>query len=88
MPIRKRKTDKKNDKGKRKRRVFRKKVCKFCTDHIDHIDYKDAVRLQRYVTEKGKIISSKINGNCAKHQRYLADAIKRARQIALLPYTV
>ncbi len=74
-------------KGKRKKKVFRKKVCKLCADRIVHIDYKDASRLQRYVTEKGKIISSKINGNCAKCQRRLATAIKRARQIALLPYS-
>ena len=79
---------KKSDKGKdkRKKRVFRIKVCKFCVDNIEYIDYKDVQRLQRYVTEKGKMISSKLSGNCGRHQRHVALAIKRARQIALLPY--
>jgi small subunit ribosomal protein S18 len=82
MPIARRKIVK-----KKKKRVFRKKVCKFCVDRMDTMDYKDAVRLSRYVTEKGKIISRKVNGNCTKHQRYLDKAIKRARAIALLPYS-
>lgn len=73
---------------RRKKKVFRKKVCKFCVDKVNNIDYKEYQRLGRFLTEKGKIISRKINGNCNKHQRYLTQAVKRARQIALLPYTV
>ncbi|HIT85979.1 MAG TPA: 30S ribosomal protein S18 [Candidatus Ornithomonoglobus intestinigallinarum] len=64
----------------------KKKVCLFCVDKIDHIDYKDTAKLRRYVSERGKIIPRRINGNCAKHQRQLTTAIKRARQVALLPF--
>ena len=70
----------------KKKKVFRKKVCKFCTDKIFIIDYKDTPRLQRFLTEKGKIISRKINGCCSMCQRQLTEAIKVAREIALLPY--
>ena len=62
-------------------------MCAFCTEKIEHIDYKDIDRLTKYITERGKILPRRINGNCAKHQRELTRAIKRARQIALLPYT-
>ena len=65
---------------------FRKKFCKFCKDKVDQIDYKDVARLRRFITEKGKIMPSRITGNCAGHQRMIAAAIKRARYIALLPY--
>ncbi|MDO4549490.1 MAG: 30S ribosomal protein S18 [Clostridia bacterium] len=65
----------------------RRKVCMFCMDKIQHIDYKDLVRLRRQVNERGKIIPRRMNGTCAKHQRQLATAIKRARSIALMPYT-
>ncbi|NLW21767.1 MAG: 30S ribosomal protein S18 [Tissierellia bacterium] len=65
----------------------RKRVCSFCTDKVEHIDYKDVSTLKKYVTERGKIIPRRISGNCAKHQRELTKAIKRARQIALMPYT-
>ena len=64
----------------------KKKVCMFCVDKIDHIDYKDTAKLRRYVTERGKIIPRRISGNCAKHQRQLTTAVKRARIIALLPF--
>ena len=64
---------------------FRKKVCKFCTRNIT-IDYKDADTLRRFTTERGKIIPRRITGTCAKHQRQLAVAVKRARVIALLPF--
>lgn len=64
----------------------KKKVCLFCVDKIDHIDYKDTAKLRRYVSERGKIIPRRISGNCAKHQRQLTVAIKRARTIALLPF--
>ena len=64
----------------------RKKVCSFCVDRIDHIDYKDVPRLRKYVSERAKIIPRRVTGTCAFHQRELTVAIKRARQIALLPY--
>ena len=72
-----------------KRRVVRrrKKVCVFCADKTNAgIDYKDVNKLKRYVSERGKILPRRITGNCAKHQRALTVAIKRARQMALLPY--
>ncbi|MGI6707166.1 MAG: 30S ribosomal protein S18 [Clostridia bacterium] len=65
----------------------KKKVCSFCVDKIESIDYKDISRLRRYITERGKILPRRMSGNCAKHQRQLTAAIKRARAIALLPYT-
>ncbi len=65
----------------------RKKVCSFCVDKVDHIDYKDAGQLRRFTTERGKILPRRISGNCAKHQRQVTLAIKRARNIALLPFT-
>ena len=65
----------------------RKKVCSFCVDKVELIDYKDAGKLRRYITERGKILPRRIYGNCAKHQRQVTVAIKRARNIALLPFT-
>ena len=70
-----------------KNRRPRRKVCAFCVDKIEHIDYKDAARLRRFITERGKILPRRISGNCAKHQRQVTVAIKRARNIALLPFT-
>ena len=64
----------------------KKKVCAFCVDKVEHIDYKDTAKLRRYITERGKIVPRRISGNCAKHQRQLTIAVKRARQIALLPF--
>ncbi len=64
----------------------RKKVCAFCADKIDEIDYKDTVRLRKFVSERAKILPRRISGTCAKHQRQLTTAIKRARHVALLPY--
>jgi len=75
-----------NAKKQRSRRP-RKRVCAFCVDKVDHIDYKDVFKLRKYITERGKILPRRISGNCAKHQRQLTTAIKRARHIALLPYT-
>lgn len=72
---------------RRERRVYRKKVCKFCGEKVKDIDYKDTGRLIKFVTERGKIIPSRISGNCAKHQRMLARAIKKARLAAFIPYT-
>lgn len=73
----------KRDKGRKPK----KKICAFCVDKIIDIDYKDAGKLKRYTTERGKILPRRISGNCAKHQRQLTLAIKRARNIALLPFT-
>ena len=73
----------KRDRGRKPRR----KVCSFCVDKVDHIDYKDAAKLRRFMTERGKILPRRISGNCAKHQRQVTLAIKRARNIALLPFT-
>jgi small subunit ribosomal protein S18 len=71
------------------RRGFgRKKVCRFCADRSAVIDHKDAATLKLFLTERGKIIPRRISGNCAYHQRQVATAIKRGRQLALLPYTV
>ena len=64
----------------------RKKVCAFCADKIEHIDYKDVPRLRKFVSERSKILPRRITGTCAKHQRQLTVAVKRARHIALLPY--
>ncbi|MGY3725417.1 small subunit ribosomal protein S18 [Granulicatella balaenopterae] len=65
----------------------RKKVCYFTANHIDYIDYKDVDLLKRYISEKGKILPRRVTGTCAKHQRALTVAIKRARIMGLLPFT-
>ena len=80
----KREKKKKNDKDKKK--IIRKKVCKFKPEEIETIDYKDVNRLRYFVTERGKIIPSRISGTTAKDQRHLVRQIKIARQIALLPF--
>ena len=64
----------------------RKKVCIFCADKVAFIDYKDSAKLRKFISESGKILPRRISGTCAKHQRELNTAIKRARQVALLPY--
>ena len=69
-------------------RKGRRKVCQFCVDKVEHIDYKDAAKLRKFITERGKIMPRRMSGNCAKHQRQLSEAIKRARAIALMPYSV
>ncbi len=68
------------------RRFRRRKVCRFCLDKVDIIDFKEVRLLQAYVPERGKVLPRRISGSCASHQRMLAEAIKRARNIALLPY--
>ncbi len=68
------------------RRMHRRKVCRFCIEKVDLIDFKDVKMLQNYIPERGKILPRRISGSCATHQRMLAEAIKRARNIALLPY--
>jgi len=70
------------ERGKKKRRV-----CTFCVDKIQTIDYKEVGRLRKFITERGKILPRRISGNCAHHQRQVTIAIKRARQVALLPYS-
>lgn len=65
----------------------RKKVCAFCVEKVEKIDYKDAAKLRRYTSDRAKILPRRVTGTCAYHQRELTTAIKRARQIALLPYT-
>lgn len=74
-----------NDRPVKNRRM-KKKVCMFCVDKVEKIDYKDTAKLRRYISERGKIVPRRISGNCAKHQRQLTEAIKRARHIALLPF--
>ena len=64
----------------------RRKVCQFCVDKAEYIDYKDTVKLRKYLSERSKILPRRTTGTCAEHQRQLTVAIKRARQIALLPY--
>ncbi len=66
----------------------RKRVCQFCVDKVAVVDYKETNRLTKYLTERGKILPRRISGNCAGHQREVTVAIKQARQVALLPYTM
>lgn len=68
------------------KRMGKKKVCQFCVEKAENIDYKDVAKLRKYVTEKGKMLPRRMTGVCAKHQRMLAEAIKRARIVALLPF--
>lgn len=72
--------------GRGPRRMQRRKICRFCIEKVDQIDFKDLKLLQSYTPERGKILPRRISGVCATHQRMLAAAIKRARNIALLPY--
>jgi len=77
--------------GPRPRRDYRsfnrRKVCQFCVDHVQDIDYKDLGRLRRYMSDRGKIEPRRKTGTCARHQRRLSHALKRARTLALMPYT-
>ncbi len=86
MPGKKEKGGRDNRSGGRMRRA-RRKVCNFCVDKVNSIDYKETGKLKKYISERGKILPRRISGNCAKHQRQLTIAIKRARHVALLPYT-
>mgnify|MGYP001332699630 CR=1 FL=1 len=75
-------------KGKRKPALsMRRKFCRFCADKARQIDYKDMKTLETFIKERGKIVSSRVSGNCARHQRRVAEEIKKARFLALLPYT-
>ena len=76
----------KTTKKRRKRPVYIKKRCRFCDGNLPRIDYKDVDNLRQFVTERGKMLSRRITGTCAKHQRQLSRAIKKARYIAFLPY--
>ena len=69
-------------------RRMRRKVCSFCVDKVDFIDYKNVSRMRRFVSDRGKILPRRATGTCASHQRSLTHAIRRAREIALLPFTV
>jgi small subunit ribosomal protein S18 len=75
----------KDDKGWQKRQ--KKKVCIFCKDRIDYVDFKDVGLLKKFVSERGKIRSRRVSGNCSQHQRDVATAVKNAREMALLPYS-
>lgn len=75
------------ERKRRGRFAPRRKVCAFCVDHVDEIDYKDPAKLRRYLSDRGKIDPRRKTGTCAKHQRRLSIALKRARHLALLPYT-
>ena len=77
----------KNGRKRFRKTYHRRKVCRFCADSSLVIDYKEQKTLRNFTTERGKIVPSRISGNCARHQRILTVAIKRARNIALLPYT-
>ena len=79
--------DKGDNKGAMRGRRAKRKICSFCVDKADSIDYKDVVKLKKFISERAKILPRRISGCCAKHQRQLTIAIKRARHIALLPYT-
>lgn len=74
----------KRERGRRPR----KRVCSFCVDKVESIEYKETHKVRKYITERGKILPRRISGNCAKHQRQVTVAIKRARHIALLPYVI
>lgn len=72
----------------KKRALFTQKICRFCSDKIQHIDFFETKLLKPLISERGKIVPSRISGNCARHQRQMTEAIKRARSIALLPFSV
>jgi small subunit ribosomal protein S18 len=69
------------------RKRSRRKICSFCVERVDYIDYKEVSRLRRFLSERAKILPRRVTGTCARHQRALTVALKRARSIALLPYT-
>ena len=76
------------ERGDKKRSVGRRKQCKFCGDEALKIDYKDQALLKYFITDRGKLVPRRISGNCAKHQREIAVAVRRARMIALMPFAV
>lgn len=72
----------------KKRGFFTQKICRFCAEKVQYIDFHDTKLLKPLISERGKIVPSRISGNCARHQRQLTEAVKRARNIALLPFSV
>ena len=90
MPVREREREREREGGRSwdgaEPRFFRRKACRFCVDKIPYIDYKDASLLRNFLSERGKIVPRRISGTCAKHQRRVTTAIKRARTVALLPF--
>ena len=78
---------KRQNKNRRKKTFQRHKICRFCADSSLTIDYKDYATLRHFVTERGKIVPRRISGNCARHQRKITSAVKRARNISLLPFS-
>ena len=86
MPRKARKRKRRSDRDSRRRRP-RTRVCYFCKEKIDYVDYKDVAVLRRYVSDRGKIRSRQVTGNCQQHQQRVATAVKNAREMALLPYT-
>jgi len=88
MPMNREKGDRSEGAMKKRPMRRRKKVCVFCGDKNNEIDYKDVNKLKRYVSERGKILPRRITGTCAKHQRTLTVAVKRARHVALMPYSI
>ncbi|MDH7568584.1 MAG: 30S ribosomal protein S18 [Armatimonadota bacterium] len=72
--------------GKGKYHRVKRKVCSFCVDKVTHIDYKNVSKIRRYTSDRGKILPRRVTGTCAKHQRKVTRAIKRARMVALLPF--
>ena len=75
------------EKGNRPNRKSRKKVCAFCVDKVEEIDYKDVQKLRKFTSDRAKILPRRVTGTCARHQRDLTTAIKRASQVALMAYT-
>jgi len=86
MKVKTRSFTKTKSKRKDAHLIVRKRFCRFCADKVKNIDYKDLKRLENFITERGKIVSTRFSGNCAKHQRRIAEAIKKARFLSLLPY--
>ena len=86
-PPRERERDREQRGERKKRFQVRKKVCRFCVDKTPFIDYKDLKTLRFFVTDRGKILPRRISGNCARHQREITTAVKRSRNIALLPFS-
>ncbi len=80
--------DRDDDRGRGFRGFRRRKACRFCSEKDAKIDYRDAAALKYYISERGKIVPRRISGNCARHQREMALALKRARALALIPFTV
>ena len=88
MAMRRSREEGRDERSTFRRRPGRRKVCRFCAEKDSRIDFKDVRMLSNFLSERGKIVPSRITGNCSRHQRQLTTAIKRARAVALLPYTV